>query len=172
MPTRLQSHLQELGRQLKSLGHQVRWAEASPGTSHTLLVNLAGTDAEAPLWLELCYLAALEEEIENADILQCFLPILTNVAFSQHAALCRMIALLNVKLPLVGFGFQAKTGLLFFKHNALLPHEGDAINDLVARAVSLIGYEIATMAEPLISVAARRKSEAQALAEHRFSHLV
>ena len=172
MSTRLQNQLHELSRSFVDLGYAVQWAQTSHGAPVTLLVNLAETDAEGPLWLELCYLDRIEEQVEHADILQFFLPLLTNIAFSQHAALCRMIARFNVKLPLVGFGFQAETGLLFFKHDALLPREGMVINDLVAEAVSLIGYEIATMAAPLISVAAKRKTEAQALAEHRFSHLL
>lgn len=172
MTTRLQAHLGELSQHLQSRGHQVGWAEPSPGNPRTLLFNLAGRDAAGPLWLELCFLEGIEEQLDKADILQCFLPILTSIAVSQHDSLCRMIARINVKLPLVGFGFLEEQGLLFFKHDVLLPRQGTGRNDVVEQAVSLIGYQIATVAEPLISVGAKRKTESEALEGSRFSHFL
>ena len=98
----------------------VRLVPAGEGTAQEQLFVDLGADVQArPLRLELMFLPGKEE----VDHLQVFIPLPFAVVPAHAAELARIIAAVNARLPLVGFGMAEREGWVFYR--AVLPVRAD-----------------------------------------------
>jgi hypothetical protein len=122
----------------------------------TLLVRIESFEEENRVWrLEMSFLPGLEEELEGVSILQCFVALSDQLSEEHRSSLNELIVKCNAKLPMGSFGLLDNPGMLFFKHNAMLPNDNAAVSDMmVHELVPMATYLISTFSEPLIRLTA------------------
>jgi hypothetical protein len=138
---------------LSKAAYQTELLAASDSVPYdTLLVRIESFEEENRVWrLELSFLPGLEEELQGVSILQCFVALSDQVSEEHRSSLNELIVQRNAKLPLGNFGLLDNPGMLFFKHNAMLPNDNAAVSDkIVHELVPLTTYLISTFSEPLM----------------------
>lgn len=99
-------------------------------------------------WIELSFLPGLEDELDDVSILQCFVALSEQTA---EAGLEKLIVKTNANLPIGSFGLLDDPGILFFKHNALLPNDNQVASfQIIHELVAMTGYLIEVFSEQLI----------------------
>lgn len=140
----------------------------------TLLVTIESFEEENRVWrLEMSFLPGLEGDLDKVSILQCFVPLSDQIAEESRSALNLLIVKLNAKLPIGGFGLLDNPGMLFFKHNAMLPDDKlDAAYQIVHELIPMTTYLIVLFSESLVRVARGEKTAEEALADMPFSNVI
>ena len=168
------AELQRIGDLLAKEAYQIEMVPASDLVPYDrLLLRLESFEEKNRVWrLELSYLPALEKELDNVSILQCFVALLDGSADEHRHSLSQLIVKVNVKLPIGCFGFLDNPGTLFFKHNAMLPNDNNPGNYQVIRElVPMTAYLITTFSESLIQVATGQRTIEEAMADMPFSNV-
>jgi hypothetical protein len=151
-----ESHKAELARFREMLlkeAYQTQLLTAADGVPYdTLLVRVESFAEENRAWnLEMSFLPGLEKELEGVSILQCFVALSGQLSEAHQPALNDLIVQRNARLPIGGFGLLDHPGMLFFKHNAMLPNDNAAVSDrIVHELVAMTTYLISIFSEPLI----------------------
>ena len=159
---------------LAAQGMDVSLITASPEIPYdVLMVGIEAVEDEAGAWgLELSFLPSLEEELGDTALLQCFASLRVEVADGAEAELMRVIALVNAKLPLVGFGYLAPQKLAFFRHVLMLSRANQIVtSQLVTESVYMIGYLLNTFAGTITSVAGGQETVDAAIAKSPYGAL-
>jgi hypothetical protein len=139
--------LEQFAELLSQEAYEVQLVPAAGNVPYdTLMVKLELFEKEPRVWwLELSFLPGLEDELDDVSILQCF------VALSEQTADEKLIVKVNANLPIGSFGLLDDPGILFFKHNALLPNDNQAASfQIVHELVAMTGYLIEVFSEQLI----------------------
>jgi hypothetical protein len=150
------AELEQFGELLLQEAYEVHLVPAAGEVPYdTLLVKLESFEkANRVWWLELSFLAGLEDELDDVSILQCYVALSERTAGENTSSLERLIVKLNAKLPIGGFGLLDNPRVLFFKHNAMLPNDNQVAGfQIVHELVAMIGYLIGVFSEPLIKIA-------------------
>ncbi|MBD2868160.1 type III secretion system chaperone family protein [Paenibacillus arenilitoris] len=144
-----------------------RTGEADDPRYRPLVVPFDGIgEEERLLRLELCFLPHMEEaEAAGIAMLQSFATIAEGVPPGRFGDLLRLAARLNTILPLGAFGLFEDTGVVYYKHNALLLLDnGSAANVKAIDAQNgLILHLHQLYMEAFIGVAEGRLSAGEAL---------
>jgi hypothetical protein len=80
------------------------------------LLAVLPTDIKPQSIIEFMFIPGLEEEVEDAQLLQMFVTLGQNIPMNRRADLIRFMTHINVYLPLPAFGFLATKGLFFHKY--------------------------------------------------------
>jgi hypothetical protein len=139
--------LEQFAELLSQEAYEVQLVPAAGNVPYdTLMVKLELFEKEPRVWwLELSFLPGLEDELDDVSILQCF------VALSEQTADEKLIVKVNANLPIGSFGLLDDPGILFFKHNALLPNDNQVASfQIVHELVAMTGYLIEVFSEQLI----------------------
>jgi len=139
--------LEQFAELLSQAAYEVQLVPAAGNVPYdTLMVKLELFEKEPRVWwLELSFLPGLEDELDDVSILQCF------VALSEQTADEKLIVKVNANLPIGSFGLLDDPGILFFKHNALLPNDNQVASfQIVHELVAMTGYLIEVFSEQLI----------------------
>ena len=138
-----------------------------------VLVPIESVEEEAGGWnLELSFLPSLEEELGDTALLQCFAGLPVEVADGAELPLVRLIALINAKLPLVGFGYLEAQKLLFFRQVMMLSRLVQEVSDqLVVESIYMIGYLLNSFAQTFTGVASGKESVEEAVAKSPYGFL-
>ena len=89
---------------------------AGDGTPFERLLARLPTDINPQPIIELMFIPGLEDEIEDAKLLQMFVTLGQGIPIERRGALIRFVTHINVHLPLPGFGVMESNGLFFFKY--------------------------------------------------------
>jgi hypothetical protein len=140
----------------------------------TLRVRIESFEKENRVWiLELSFLPALEDDLDNVSILQCYVALSEHTAEENRAGLEGLMIRLNAKLPIGSFGLLNEPRVVFFKHNALLPNDDPAASDqIVHELVPMTSYLLSTFSDPLIKIANGTTTAAAALAAMPFGDVI
>ena len=140
------SELEQFGELLVREAYEVQLVPAAGAVPYdTLLVKLESFEKENRVWwLELSFLAGLENELDDVSILQCYVALSEHTSEENRSSLERLIVKLNANLPIGGFGLLDNPRVLFFKHNAMLPNDNQVassqiVHELVAMTSYLLG---------------------------------
>jgi hypothetical protein len=145
--------LEQFAELLSQEAYQVQLVPAAGDVPYdTLMVKLELFEKEYRVWwLELSFLPGLEDELDDVSILQCFVALSEQTADENRAGLDRLIVKVNANLPIGSFGLLDDSGILFFKHNALLPNDNQVAGfQIVHELVAMTGYLIEVFSEQLI----------------------
>jgi hypothetical protein len=144
-----------LARFARDLGEEdfpSRLVEATEEVPYdTLLVAVAGEDGEPGWRLELSFLPGMEEQLDGASLLQCFVQVPAAVA--AEGELLRLLARLNTRLPLVGFAYLEEQRMVCFRHLLMLPADDETSAALVVQTTWMISYLLTLFANPVACVA-------------------
>lgn len=137
----------------------------------TLLVGIEGANEQT--WrMELSFLPNLEEDLDTVSILQCFVPVVGELAPGATAALRDFLIRINPQLPLGSFGVLDEPHIVYFKHNALLPNQQTRTQVLITHElVMLTGYLLTLFMDALTRVARGEIDVATAMQDPRFAHI-
>jgi hypothetical protein len=166
-----QEHRAELERfheLLSKEAYQTQLRTAADGLPvDTLLVRIETFEEENRVWsLEMSFLPGLEDDLEGVSLLQFFVALSEQIAEEYRPSLNHLIVKLNAKLPIGGFGLLDNPGVLFFKHNAMLPDDNREISyRIVHELVPMTTYLITSFSEPLLRVATGQESAEDAIAD-------
>ncbi|MES2328705.1 MAG: hypothetical protein V4539_03815 [Bacteroidota bacterium] len=167
--------LQELYDLLKQNTWDVTYEPISAERPYdTLIVKIyAEVGGKNIYWpAELSFLPGLEEDIKDAMIMQCFVPMVVEIPASLNDALAVMINRINTKLPLVGFGLLESHSLIYFKHNLLLPNgEQKITGQIMQQTLSMISYLLYNFFEAFVDVATSKKTVQEAMKTMPFSRV-
>ncbi|MDB4918405.1 hypothetical protein [Mucilaginibacter sp.] len=133
---------------------------------HLVVVKIySDEDDNQALWnAEISFLPVPGTNLTDVSILQCFIPLSNNFPTLLKPPMYEMIARLNTKMPLVGFGFLDELNLLYYKHNIMLPNKTAVANGLIlSESLSMITYLVSTFTVPVVEVAAGEVSVADAI---------
>ena len=172
-----ESHKAELDRfrdLLSKEGYQTQLLAAQDGAPYdTLLVRIESFEEENRLWsLEISFLPGLENELDDVSILQCFVALSNQLSEDHRPSLNHLIVTINGKLPIGGFGVVDNPKMFFFKHNAMLPNDNDAVSYKILRElIPMTTYLITTFSEPLTKVATGQKTVEEAMADTPFANV-
>jgi len=153
-----EEHRAELERFSELLSEDEYLTELAAATEDlpydTLVVRIETFEEPNRLWrLELSFLPGLEDELKDVSILQCYVALANYTAGANSASLERLVIEVNAKLPIGSFGLLDQPGVLFFKHNAMLPNNNPTTSDRIVRElVPLTGYLVTTLSGPLIEI--------------------
>jgi hypothetical protein len=128
-----------------------------------LLVGVSDADETRQWQLELSFIPGMEENLDGAALLQCFAPLAGEVPPAAEDGLLRLIARLNAKLPIIGFGWLNAERMACFRHVAVLPRDDEAASELVEQAVWLTAYLLSVFAAAVEDVASGARSFDEAL---------
>jgi hypothetical protein len=133
------------------------------GAPYDTLVVAVGED-EASYRLELSFVPGMEEELEGVSILQAFAAVASDVDAARAPDLQRLVALLNTRLPLVGFAHLERERIAGFRHLVLLPADEATATALAVQAVWLVSFLLARFGPAVAAVARGETTVEQALA--------
>lgn len=136
-----------------------------------LLAGVAGEGREAPLQMELSFVPGMEEQLEGASLLQCFVHLPAQVPDAAVPELVRLAALLNTRLPLVGFGYLEAERMACFRHVLMLPRDPAPAEALVVQTTWIVSYLLDVFGGAVEAVAAGERSLRDALSGHPFQGL-
>ena len=163
-----------LEEELNEQGFDVTLVPASTEIPYdVLLTPIEALDEQAQGWsLELSFLPTLEEELGDTALLQYFAALPVALAEGAEPPLVRLIALINSKLPLVGFGYLEPQKLVFFRHVLMLSRPSpDVSNQLAIETIYMVGYLLNSFAATVTAVATGEESVEVALANSPFGFL-
>ncbi len=144
---------------LEAEGFQTRLLLEGEGVSAETLLVEVGEPGDA--WqLELAYIPGLEADLDDCAVLQCFVPVVGDVAAGALDELRKLTSALNPRLPFGAFIVLDRERVAAFRHTLLLPPERDAAIVLVTQATWLISYLLSTFGEAVAETANGRSSEA------------
>ncbi len=161
--------LHSLDSSYRAEGVPTGWIEPTEADPYRTLVILFGElgDRQIPLRLELCFLPHMEAaEAEGIVFLQTFASIAENAEPACYPELLRLMARLNITLPLGAFGLFEDSGTLYFKHNTLMLTsigEQASIRAIDAQG-GLILHLLQLYSDALLSVALGEATAEEALA--------
>ncbi|HEU0052698.1 MAG TPA: hypothetical protein VFQ39_05955 [Longimicrobium sp.] len=155
---------------IRAQGFDTAFVPASDEVPYDVLaVALGGDEAgDAVHQLELSFIPGMEEQLEGAALLQCFVHLPAEVPAAAEDGLRRLIALLNGRLPLVGFGWLEAEEMLCFRHAMMLPPDDRTATPLVVQAVWMIGYLLSVFADTVVEVATGARAVDDALRDNPF----
>ncbi len=117
-----------------------------------LLVGIGDEDGEG-YQLELTFIPEMEEELDGASLLQCFVQVPAEIAEGAEADLMRFLNRINGHLPLVGFCYLHDEGMLCYRHVLMIPNRDDTDGALVKQTAWMISYLLSTFGAAVASVA-------------------
>ncbi len=142
------------------------------GTPHdTLLVGVGGEGAAHTHQLELSFVPGMEAQLQGAALLQCFAAVPAEVRDAAVPELLRTIALVNGRLPLVGFGYLEAERMPCFRHVLMLPAAPGAADPLVVQTTWVASYLLTVFGEAVAAAASGRLGADAALAGTPFAGL-
>lgn len=118
-----------------------------------LLVGIGDEDGEG-YQLELTFIPEMEEELDGASLLQCFVQVPAELADGAESDLMRLLNRINGHLPLVGFCYLDGERMLCYRHVLMIPNKGDSDGALVKQTAWMISYLLSTFGGAVASVAA------------------
>jgi hypothetical protein len=142
--------------------------DETPFDTLGVLVEAAG---EKQVWrVELAYLPGLEAELGDVSLMQCFVVVADNVLPDYWDELRRLVVSVNTQLPVGAFGLLEAQQLVYFKQNALLPDNADAIAFRIVHELALlIGYLLTIFSTAFVAVAQGQLSARAAMADPKFA---
>lgn len=163
------SRLEGYERLLRAQAFPTRMMPASAEIPYdVLLVGLADADGAGEWQLELSFVPGMEEEMEGAALLQCFVHVPAEVPPGAEDDLRRLVLRLNSRLPLVGFGWLDAERMACFRHTAVLPADDAAAGEVVVQAAWMIGYLLSVFGGGVQAVASGRLGFEAALRQNVF----
>jgi hypothetical protein len=159
-----EAHRAELERFSDLLSEDAYLTELAAATEdlpyETLVVRIETFEEPSRVWnMELSFLPGLEDELKDVSILQCYVALANYTSGANSASLERLIIEVNAKLPIGAFALLNQPGVLFFKHNALLPNDHPTTSDQIVRElVPLTSYLVTTLFGPLIEMMTNNSS--------------
>lgn len=135
---------------------------------HRITADIVAEDDHSQvLWkIELSLMPIPDVNLTDVSILQCFIPLANKFTTLLKPELFEMLAKINAKLPLVGFGFMDEFNLLYYKYNLMLPNDFTDTDGLIlSESLSMITYLVSTFIEPILEVATGQKTMANAIAQ-------
>ena len=163
------ARLQGFERLLREQGFPTSLVLAGPEIPYdVLLAGLSDADETRQWRLELSFLPEMEEDLEGLSLLQCFVHLPGEVAPDAVDELRRLIARLNGKLPLIGFGWLDAERMACFRHVAMLPRDEASAGEVVVQLAWMIGSLLGVFASAVEAVASRARTADQALADTPF----
>ena len=165
--------IRHLHQDLLGKGMDPSFVESSEQIPYdTIVVPIEGRDETAGWQLELSFLPVLDEDSDDAALLQCFAGLPVEIAENSEWELIRLIAMLNSKLPLVGFGYLEQDKLLFFRHVLMLSKQDlGATEKLVTEAIYMIGYLLNNFAPLVTALASGQQSLQEAISSSQFGYI-
>lgn len=132
--------LQQLEQLFTNNNIQCRLEQATETIPYEQLKILLPTDF-APTLLDIMFVPGLEDEIEDAQLLQFFVGFEIAVGQAKKAALLDLLAGINLYLPIPAFGYHETQDLLHFKHIQAVSKQ-DLKNDMkvILEVFYLISY--------------------------------
>ena len=178
MPTELRSspgdrsRLEAFDRLLRTQAFPTRLMPGGAEVPYdVLLVGLSDAPDGAEWQLELSFVPGMEEDLEGASLLQCFVAIPAEVPPEAEDALRRLVTRLNGRLPLVGFGWLDAERMACFRHTALLPADDTSATEVVLQTVWMIGYLMSVFGAGVQAVAEGRIGFEDAIRGSAFRHV-
>ncbi len=108
--------LNELKEKFEKSNIECALKQPGEGAPFERLLAVLPTDMKPQPIMELMFLPGLENEVEDARLLQMFVTLGQNIPNNRRADLIRFMTHINVYLPLPAFGFLATNGLFFHKY--------------------------------------------------------
>lgn len=154
---------------LREQGFQTGIVTATPEIPYdVLLVGLSDVGETRQWQLEMSFIPGMEEQLDGAALLQCFVHIPAQVPARAEDGVCRLVARLNTRAPLVGFGWLEAERMPCFRHVLILPKDRAPAGALVLQSVWMIGYLLTVFADTVQEVASGARSADEALDDNPF----
>ena len=150
---------------LAALGYTNTRVPPSAGlTSEQLFVRLPDDDQGRERQLMLTVYEGLGDNLEDADLLQCFLALPIVVAPEYRNDLSRLMTQINTRLPIGAFGFLDGTGIVFFRAMAMLPAQQETWTKLISEHVFMATFELDEFVPSVEAVATGEQTAREATA--------
>lgn len=157
--------IEHADRALAELGFTNTRVPPSAGlTSEQLFVRLPDDEQGRERQLMLTVYEGLGDNLEEAELLQCFLALPLIVAPEFRNELARFLVQVNTRLPLGAFGFLDGTGIVFFRAMAMLPAQEEAWTKLISEHVFMATFELDEFVPGVEAVASGQQSARDAAA--------
>lgn len=152
--------LERFGEALGGEGFPVTLAPARDEIPYdTLLVEL-----DPGVQLELSFVPRLEDQLEGHALVQCFARVPGDLAPTAVPELAALVAEINTRLPLVGFGYLTEPPMAFFRHVLLVPDAPEVATALAVQAAWMVSYLLAEFGAAVAAVAAGERTAEAGLA--------
>jgi hypothetical protein len=133
-----------------------------------LVAGLSDADETRQWQLELSFVPGMEEQLDGAALLQCFVHLPAEVPPAAEDGLRRLVVLLNTRIPILGFGWLEAERMPCFRHTLMLPEDNDSAGALMVQTAWMIGYLLSVFAGTVQEVASGTRTVDEAMRDNQF----
>jgi hypothetical protein len=108
--------LQQLGEGFTQNNIENALKQVADNNPYERLLAVLPTNFEPKPMLEIMFIPGLEEEIEDARLLQFYVGFNDKIPIAKKSIILDFIAHINVYLPLPSFGYKEVDGLFYYKY--------------------------------------------------------
>ncbi|HEX3548930.1 MAG TPA: hypothetical protein VHT53_01040 [Candidatus Elarobacter sp.] len=138
---------------LENEGFETALLAAGPDVPIETLMVAVGEPHGATWRLELAYFPGMEQELDDCAVMQCFAPVVDDVAPARFEELRRLTSALTGRMPFGTFIVLERERVAAFRHTLLLPPQREAAVTLVTQATWLISYLLSTFGAAVVQTA-------------------